>query len=248
MKTLPAMSVSANRFLATAFFLLFLSLPSEAARKARAIFIQPPDDPIASAILHTETRNDKIELPQRNLSPEVELPDGDLVVTVLDQVPPPKTPIDPSAPTFKIPAAWTRCILLFFPDPSSKSFPVRVIPVNASSDDFKMGHTLIYNVSPATVIGKFGEQIVRIAPGRTGTVNPPISGFGSYPVAIDCTYPASGEPVAICRSSWQHDPEARQILFITPNPGKKVPRIWGVLDRQEPITKKDSKGSEKAPG
>lgn len=225
-------------FTATMAYFLLSSIPSEAARKVRAIFIQPSDAKIEKAYLQTDTKTEEIELPQRNLSPEVELPDGDITVTVHAQFPPPKAPVDPAAPMFKIPAAWNRCILLFFPDPTGKGFPARVIPVNASSDIFKVGHTLVYNVSSATVLGRFGEQTVKVEPGKSATIRPPVSGFGSYPVAVDCSYPDSTQPMAICRSSWWHDPEARQILFVTPASGSKVPRIWGVLDKETPTTEK----------
>ena len=81
-------------------------------------------------------------------------------------------------------------------------------------------------------MGKFGEELITVRPGKTASLKPPISKFGDYPVAIDCVFPGDKKPTAICRSSWQHDPEVRQILFVTPAPGFKVPRVWGILDRQ----------------
>lgn len=223
----------------TAAFRLFMaiaclaavSLPCHAARKARAIFIQPSDRAPEKAMLFTGKDYSEIELPQRNLSAEVDLPDGDLVLAVLPGKLAGNAKVPADAPTIKIPAAWGRCLLLFFPDPSNKTFPARVIPVNASSADFAKGHTLIYNVSSAAIIGKFGEQVIKVLPGKSATMKPPIAEFGAYPVDIDCYMPGDKKPTSLCRSNWQHDPDARQIMFVTPAPGYNVPRVWGILDR-----------------
>lgn len=229
---------AASRVLLVAAGLAALSLPCQAARKARAIFIQPGEQALEKAMLFTGSEYAEIELPQRNLSAEVDLPDGDLVLAVLPSklVGDAKVPAD--APIVKIPEAWSRCLLLFFPDPTNKTFPARVIPVNASTADFPNGHTLIYNVTRAAIMAKFGEQVVKVMPGKSASVKPPIAGFGDYLVAIDCAFPGDTKPTAICRSTWQHDPSARQIMLVTPAPGYKVPRVWGILDRQQEDEKK----------
>ncbi len=211
--------------------------PVAAACKVKAIFVQPQDEVPEKAVLVVGQKFVDVELPQRNFSPAVELPGGAPVVGVLSTRPAqPEMPA--GAPQFTIPETWTDCILLFFHDPSNKVFPAKIIPVNASSAEFPLGHTVIFNVSPATVMAKFGEEIVRVAPGKSVTVKPPRLGSGDYPVAIDCANPGDKEPTALSRSTWQHEANARQILFVTPMPGQKIPRIWGVLDRPELETKK----------
>jgi len=75
---------------------------------------------------------------------------------------------------------------------------------------------------------------VKVNPRSAAVVKAPANGFESYEVAIDCAFPGDAKPAALCRSTWQHDPEARQILFVTPAPGQKLPRVWGILDRQAP--------------
>lgn len=213
--------------------MLILTSAAEASKKVRAVFIQPANLDYPKALLVAGDKAVEIELPQRNFSPEVELPDGELQVTILKGAPAAGVPIPADAPKITIPESWSRCLLLFFPDPSNKVFPAKVIPVNASTTDFPKGHTLIYNVTAATIVARFGSETVKAAPGKSTSIKPPISGFGDYPVAIDCAFPGDKEPTAICRSTWQHDPEARQILFVTPSPGYKVPRIWGILDREK---------------
>ena len=234
---IPSLQSISRQPLLVATACLFLALvPATAACKVKAIFVQPPDDVPEKAILVVGKKFLEIELPQRNFSPEVELPAGEMLVGVLTTRPE-KPEIPPGAPNFKIPETWTDCILLFFPDPTNKVFPAKIIPVNTSAANFPLGHTVIFNVSFATVVAKFGDITTQIKPGQSVTVKPPRSGSGAYPVAIDCTSPGDTTPVALCRSTWQHEAGARQILFVTPMPQKKNPRVWGVLDRPAPLEK-----------
>lgn len=226
---------SLQHFLVATFGLFLTVVPATAACKVKAIFVQPPDAVPEKAVLVVGNKFLEIELPQRNLSPEVEMSAGDLLVGVLPTKPV-KPEMPPGAPSFKIPETWTNCILLFFHDPKNPVFPARIIPVNASSADFPLGHTVIFNVSPTTVAAKFGGENAQIKPGQSVTVKQPRSGSGAYPVAIDCLFPGEKEPFALSRTTWQHEANARQILFVTPMPGQKNPRIWGILDRPEPVS------------
>ena len=212
--------------------LLSLSLSATAARKVRAIFISSGGSAVENAVLYTGLQCAEIQLPQRNFSPEVDLPEGELLVAILPKPLGAGEQVPAAAPKLKIPATWSRCIFLFFADPANPFFPVRVIPVNASPTEFPKGHTLIYNVSNATIRGKFGEESVLVRPGNSASFKPPIQRLGDYSVAIDCLLPGETKATSICRSSWQHDPTARQVLFITPAPGFKIPRVWGILDRE----------------
>lgn len=226
------MRIPTPRLALTFICLIGMALPSAAARKVRAIFISPGSPALEKAVLFTGVQSVEIELPQRNLSPEVSLPDGDLLVAILPTPPAAGDDLPAAAPKIKIPAAWERCILLFFHDPTNPVFPARVIPVNASTADFPKGHSLIYNVSNASIQAKFGEEQLSVKPGNIASLRPPVAKLGDYLVAIDCILPGETKPTAICRSTWQHDPDVRQILFITPTPGFKVPRVWGILDRE----------------
>jgi hypothetical protein len=230
--TTPSFS-SPSRIVALATIFILAVVPAVAACKVKAIFVQPPDAVPEKAVLVVGQKFLDIELPQRNFSPVVELPAGELVVGVLASKPA-AAELPPGAPSFKIPETWTDCILLFFHDPTNKLFPAKVIPVNASGANFPLGHTLIFNVSPATIQAKFGTESVRVAPGKSATVKEPRSGSGEYLIAIDCAYPGDKEPTALARSTWQHEKGARQVLFVTPMQGQKLPRVWGVLDRPDP--------------
>jgi hypothetical protein len=221
-----------STFIALIATCLLLSAHSASAKcKVKAIFIEPLDEVPETAVLGVNQQFTDIDLPKRNLSDSVELNAGESPIIVL-----PSKPIGgkipPGIPHFTIPATWSSCILLFFHDPHNKVFPAKVIPVNASSADFPLGDTLIFNVSEATVAARLGTEVMKILPGKSVAVKPPRRGSGSYLAAIDCFFPSDTEPTALCRSTWQHEAEARQILFICPQADEKIPRVWGILDRE----------------
>ncbi|MGJ8643869.1 MAG: hypothetical protein ACSHX9_10705 [Luteolibacter sp.] len=228
-------SPSLRRLLCVVSCIFALAAPAAAKCKVKAIFVQPPSGAPSTAVLVVGAKYFDLELPQRNLSEAVELPAGELVVGVLTQ-----RPVEGEMPKnitkFKIPENWTNCILLFFHDENNKTFPARVIPVNASTANFPLGNTVIFNASEATVAGTFGNRKVLVSPGKSKTVKAPRTGSGSYLVSIDCAYKGDEKPIALCRSTWQHEDEARQILFVTPSPGNKIPRMWGIIDREQPPT------------
>ena len=216
---------------------LFLTCHFASAKcEAKAILVQAANEVPEKAVLVVNKKFVDIDLPRRNLSDGVELEPsnepGKSAIIVLSQRPTgPEIPLD--APKFTIPPTWTSCILLFFHDVGNKVFPARIIPVNTSNADFPMGHILMFNVSTAAVAAKLGTETVKILPGKSLSVKPPRSGSGAYPVAIDCALPGDKQPTALCRSTWQHEAKARQILFIVPQPEQKIPRIWGILDRED---------------
>ena len=218
--------------LAVYCLLLLAMQPVLAARKVRAIFIQPGPNAPEKALLWDGKSGFELELPQRNFSPEVNAPEGDLDLLCLTGPPATGKAVPAGAPRVKLPKEWKRSLLLFFPDPSNSAFPARVIAINASEADFKMGHSLVFNVSKATIRGKFGNEVVTVSPGAKAVIKPPVNGKGDYLVAIDSAMPGDKEATPICRTTWRHEPEARQILFVTPEAGRDVPRVWGILDRE----------------
>ncbi len=201
------------------------------AREARAIYLPCSGGPLPEAHLVGAGVSTRIDLPQRNLSAEVVLADGDLVLAALASPPANLEEIPKGAPLVRIPASWERCFLIFLGDPTNEVFPVRVIPVNAGVLNFPQGSTRVFNLSETLLGGAFGGRRIVVKPGETATFEAPIRDFGSYPVAIDCLPKGETRPRAICRSTWQHDPAARQILFVVPQNGRIIPRVWGVLDQ-----------------
>ena len=207
------------------------------AREMRTIYLPGSGGPLSKVHLIGAKVHLELELPQRNLSSAVEIPKGDLQLVALSKPPASPEDIPQGAPQILIPESWQRCILIFLGDPGNPVFPARIIPVNAGGVGFPKGTTRVYNLTDATIGGKFGTERILVKPGKTETFDAPMRDFGSYPVAIDCILKDDAAPRALCRSTWQHDPEARQILFVVAQKGQPLPRVWSVLDHAwSPIT------------
>lgn len=199
-------------------------------RSLRTLFFKRPAEMPTTAVLFHQAASIQVDLPPMNLSGPVAIPAGDLVFAILPQSPQSGVPIPPGAPQIKVPAAWQRVILLFFPDPGNKVFPVRVLPVDGSLDKFKPGELLCYNLSTAEVGAILGEAKFRIASGKSSILKPLRTDAGDYPVSIDCLLPGETRPRPICRTTWRHDPDIRQLLFIVNADDRTVPRIWSISE------------------
>jgi hypothetical protein len=219
-------------FLTAALFLIVPAMAQE--RSLRAVFFKRPPDMPETAVLFNPATSVEVELPPMNLSEPVAIPAGDQVFAILPQAPQAGDPIPPGAPQIKVPAAWQRVILLFFPDPSNKVFPVRVLPVDGSLDQFKPGDLLCFNLSTAEIAGTLGEAKFRIASGKSAIVKPSRTESGDYPVAIDCLLPGETRPSPLCRTTWRHDTEIRQLLFIVNANDRPAPRIWAISETITP--------------
>jgi len=199
-------------------------------RSVRSIFFKRPVEITATAALAHAGGSISISLPAMSLSDPATLPPGDLVLAVLPKPPAPGSPIPPGAPSVRIPAAWSRVLLLFFPDPDNKIFPVRVLPYDGSIPSFKPGEMLCLNLSNAAVGGLLGEAKFRINPGKSAVLKPSMHEVGDYPVVVDCLLKGETSTRPLCRTVWRHDPETRQILFIVNADDRRVPRIWSVVE------------------
>lgn len=200
------------------------------ARSARAMFMGATGDMPNEATLLIGNEVVTIKLPRRYFSPEVDLPSGAVNAFVLEKPPLPDEEINPKTPVIQFPEGSGRSLLLFIPDPTNDVFPARVIVLDVSATKFPKGHTLIFNFSDANVAGMFGNEKVQVGAGQRAVLKPPLDDVGSYSVRIACKLPSSDEWVKICSSKWRHNPNARQLMFISPS-GRKYPRVWTVLDR-----------------
>ncbi len=199
-------------------------------RSVRCVFFKRPVEISKTAVLVHAGGSTPISLPPMNLSDPAALPAGDLVMAVLPNPPAVGSPIPPGAPTVKIPAAWSRVLLLFFPDPANKVFPVKVLPYDGSIDSFKPGEMFCLNLSNATVGGTLGEVKFKVSPGKTAVLQAPLRQAGAYPVAIDCLLEGETSLRPLCRTVWRNDMKIRKILFIVNADDRPAPRIWSVIE------------------
>lgn len=203
---------------------------SPGGRTARAVFFKRPAWIAESAVLAHAGGCIPISLPAMNLSEPVILPDGDIVLAALPLAPTKDHPIPPGAPLVKIPAAWSQVLLLFLPDPKNKDFPVRVLPVDGSLTAFKPGDLLWLNISAAAVSGTLGNTPFQIPSGTITVVKPSRAETGDYPVAVNCLLKGETKLRPICRTTWRHDPQIRQLIFAINAEDRPVPRLWSVAE------------------
>lgn len=216
------------------FITLFLLGSSLQARELRTFFVQPPKGTPEKAYLVNAKKAIEITLPSRTLSPEIEVPNGELVFAVLPRPLAEGEEIPKQAPRVKIPESWSRCYLLFAYDKSNRFFPVQVIPINASGSDFPVGHSRMLNAtSKSTVEARFAKEMVRLKPGQGKLIKPPMSKAGSYEVEIRSKKPDVERPSILCQSKWVHEPAARQLILAVDVPGQTKPRVFALSDLKQ---------------
>ena len=205
-------------------------LPLQAAERiVRAVYFRAPADAPEAVHVFGLEANPRLELPRMNLSDPLAVPAKDLRLAftanpVADGERPPE-----GAPTVAIPEAWDQTVLVFLPDPANKVLPVKVLPVNASARVFGPGDRYWLNLSHAVIAPKVGElEVPRINPGKTYVMKGPQGGARDVPVIVKCILPDDGRPRDLCRTTWRHDPGRRKLVFVLPNPPRRVPRIWSV--------------------
>ncbi len=198
------------------------------ARPVSAIFFQAPADAPSEVFLHHGTGTVTLPLPRMNLGQSIKLPAGDLVLYFTPKPVGKLEVVPPEAPTASIPAAWSEVILLFSYSPQTPEFPFKVTPLNASMGEFRPGEMLIFNRSKSTVGGILGGQRVRINPGASTKVPPPVANDSDYPVRLAYSPANCSETLPLADTTWRHESAIRQLLFIVPDASRGVPRVWSV--------------------
>lgn len=210
---------------------------SASARTLAAIYFRGPGNAPAKIYANSSGATLVLPLPKMNLSDRTTIPEGDLVLRLTLEPPAKDQSIPAGAPSVTIPAAWTDVILLFAHNPKDAAFPFVATALDVSLTKFKPGEMLVFNRTNTTIGGKLGTRSMRVGPGLSVKVDPPADTTGDYPVAIG--YLPAGEQDArpLAYTTWRHETEVRQLLFILPDVTRGVPRVWSVpLRLQEPQT------------
>jgi len=205
-------------------------------RTIRAVFIEAPRKAPEIVVLQEVKKEGlageviDVKLPRRNLSAKVNLPKGSLTVAILTNAVGEGEKLPSEAQKITIPENWTNCIIILFPDRKNQIFPGRAVIVDSSNASFPKGDTMIYNLSNVLFRGNFGNKKVIINPRKSGLLKAPRKVKVAYPVLLDCLLPQNKERRVITRTKWVHNPDARQIVFVTPVEGRDLPKVWSVLD------------------
>ena len=140
-------------------------------------------------------------------------------------------------------------LVVLLPTGEAGALAFRMLPVEFSRTKAPEGAVLWFNLSGRTIFSKLGTAQAIVAPRQTAIQLPPGKAGDIYHVLVDVA-PEAGETesVPLMRSSWVKEPGQRHLLFIVPDPDRKVPRIVAVPERMEPEPDplKDAKGGAKS--
>jgi hypothetical protein len=223
------------RFLA--FLCCFLPLALTAQEKkgdrtCRILFLGAADSDPEKLYLHDGTTAQEVELPRMNLSKVYELPKGALTLRMLSTLPAEGQPVPPTAPSAAVPETTGDFYLLLSPDAANKVAPVRMQVIDASSDRFKPGQMLWFNLTANDVGGSVGKQQLALKTRSKVMLDPPATALESYNVNLTFRIPGKDALYPLCETQWNHDPATRTIVFVVTEPGSRTPRVLGFPDHR----------------
>lgn len=219
-------------------------------RSLRLLYVQAPDDAPASVFLVVGKEIKEIDLPRLSISTKrLSLPAGTVRVYAATKAPTKAEPLPADAPFVDVPDGMNDPLVVLLPSGEAGPLAFRMLPVEFSRTKAPEGAVLWFNLSTRAIFAKLGSAQAVVAPRQTAIQLPPGKPGDAYHVLVDVA-PEAGETdsVPLMRSSWVKEPGQRHLLFIVPDPTRKVPRIVAVPERMEPEPEpaKDGKGGAKA--
>jgi hypothetical protein len=225
--------------LTLAFFLTLISVV-EAGRTCRVLFLGAANDTPKELLLFDGKAYQKVELPDMNLSPVYELPEGPLNLKLFQ-----KEPTNPEeiavAPSATMAEDIKHIYLIVSHEAKNTHLPVSMQVINADFGKFTNGEMLWLNLTEKRIVGTLGNLKLDLQPKSRAVSKAPMDGAGAYPVALYFQSSTDKRPWPICETSWSHNPAGRIVMFVVPGQGSKLQRIMDFPDfRVEKEQKKDN--------
>jgi hypothetical protein len=215
---------------------LVVSISHAKSRTCRVVFPERPNDAPKAAYLFDGAKSQNITLPSMNLSEVIELPVGNITLTVTSQeIKDPKLlPVD--VPKLNIPENVTDCYIIVLADPTNKHLPIKLNLVDAGDAKLKNGETLWYNFTKHQIFAKLGKVDLSIKPGSRAISQAPVSSSGYYIARFAYKANGTAPPSPITEQSWWYDVDHKHVGFMV-NTGGKLPKIYYYRDfrmKEEP--------------
>lgn len=211
------------------FIFILSSSLSLQAREIRAIIINSSSEIPAKVFLTSANFSGELTLTTRLSSP-IEFPEGDVTLCLLRQPLEEGQKLPTGVPQFKIPATWSRLIIVCLQDPSNDYLPIKVIPINASPDAFKTGYSKVFNFSEDKILMKLGDMKAVIKPKSIQMLSKPRETTGSYHVFINYIPKNESKNKPLYRGSWRHYDDRIQLIFCSRAKNARFPSIRSVTD------------------
>lgn len=201
-------------------------------RTCRILFLGGSDRDPAKLHLFDGTTSREVELPRMNLSPVYELPQGPITLRLSSEPLTPDLAPPANLPSVNVSESAQDIYLLLTPDSKIKPLPIRLQVINASSDQFRTGQMRWFNLTPTTVQGIVGKHRISFGPRSLKTIDAPADNTGTFPVNLYYLNDPKGKPYPLCETSWNHNAEARTLVFIFQTGDARAPRILGFPDHR----------------
>jgi hypothetical protein len=201
----------------------------EAKRNVRVIYHGAPANAPEKAFLYGASgKFAPVDLRRYEVTENIALPDNGEQFILLPKMLPADKPAPANAPKVTIPVDWDLCVLLVITDPSNKTFPIRIQPVNASASVFAPGEIYWVNLSEIAVGGKVGEQNLLLKPKTTVLMPAPKKEKGDFYVKLDSLTRGEEKSRWFVRKSWRHNARTRQIVFVIPKDPPELAALYVV--------------------
>lgn len=223
-------------FLLACFAAVLSAQDASSARSLRLLYIQAPDEAPASVFLVAGKEIKEVDLPRLSISTKrLTLTAGMVRVYAATKAPTKAEPLPADAPFVDIPEGMHDPLVVLLPTGEAGPLAFRMLPVEFSRTKAPEGAVLWFNLSPRAIFSKLGTAQAVVAPRQTAIQLPPGKPGDTYHVLVDVA-PEQGETesVPLMRSSWVKEAGQRHLLFVVPDPNRKVPRIVAVPERMEP--------------
>lgn len=169
-------------------------------------------------------------MPRLNMSPVYKLPEGPLVLRLLERVPENLEAIPAGAPQAKVGETIGDIYLVVTNDPKNKVIPVSMQVINANQGAFSKGQMLWFNLTTNRVGGQLGTEKLALEPNSRKISRAPADGEVNYPVELFYQMPGDDKVRPLVRANWQHYPTDRIVMFVVKEDGNRMPRIMGFSD------------------
>ncbi len=205
-------------------------------RSLRLLYVQAPDEAPASLFLVVGKDIQEIDLPRLSISTKrLAVPAGLARVYAATKAPTKAEPLPADAPFVDIPETMGDTLVVLLPTDEPGALSFRMLPVEFSRSKIPEGAVLWFNLSVRTIYAKLGSVQAAVAPRQTAIMMPPGKPGDVYHVLVDVSPEVGGtESVPLMRTSWVKESGQRHLLFVVPNPDRKVPRIVAVPEHMEP--------------
>ena len=203
----------------------------QAERTCRMVFPEKPSSAPRFVYLFDGKKNHRIFLSAVNFSEVVDLPFGEITITM---APKPITATDreeiPKAyPKLRLSEEVRNFYLFLSPNKDNKVMPLRMQPVNIDSRKFKLGSTLWYNFTNHKIAAKIGKAKLALNPKKSAIVEKPRDDSGYYDAAFIFQRNSKGDFLKITEQRWWLDASSRYVGFISDR-GGRLPRIYFFRD------------------